>query len=33
MYSEYHALLVNTPLNPRDAFYGGRIGTHSNIIK
>lgn len=25
-YTENHPLLVNTPLNPRDAFFGGRTG-------
>ncbi|KAK9720168.1 hypothetical protein QE152_g22256 [Popillia japonica] len=25
-YTENHELLRNTPLNPRDAFYGGRTG-------
>ncbi|KAJ8909914.1 hypothetical protein NQ315_014921 [Exocentrus adspersus] len=32
-YDENHALLVSTPLNPREAFYGGRTGNTHEYYK
>lgn len=32
-YTENHALLTNAPLNPRDAFYGGRTGNTFEYYK
>ncbi|XP_018568461.1 uncharacterized protein LOC108908806 [Anoplophora glabripennis] len=33
LYTEKHPLLVNAPLNPRDAFYGGRTGNTFEYYK
>ncbi|KAJ8954631.1 hypothetical protein NQ317_002426 [Molorchus minor] len=32
-YTEYHPLVALTPLNPRDAFYGGRTGNTRSYYK
>ncbi|XP_018578028.1 uncharacterized protein LOC108916298 [Anoplophora glabripennis] len=33
LYTEKHPLLINAPLNPRDAFYGGRTGNTFEYYK